>query len=96
MGKVFLLNPEKKNLRKFVLSCSRKTHIEFRKITSPSRRLGYSNFQLKAVNRLKDSFRLSETMVLGKRQDESAPNFFQGLRENICSLQPRPFKVFSG
>jgi len=23
-----------------------------------------------------------------KRQDESTPNFFQGLRENTCSLQP--------
>jgi len=24
----------------------------------------------------------------GKRLDESAPNFFQGLGENTCSLQP--------
>jgi len=24
-----------------------------------------------------------------KRQDESAPIFFQGLEENTCSLQPR-------
>jgi len=23
-----------------------------------------------------------------KRQDGSVPNFFQGLRENACSLQP--------
>jgi len=31
-------------------------------MTLPSRSLGYSNNQLKAVNMLKDSFRLSETI----------------------------------
>jgi len=35
-------------------------------VTEPkARRLGYSNNQLKAVNRLRDSFMLSETMVSG-------------------------------
>jgi len=48
MNKCFLLNPEKKIWRKSVLSFSRKTLLYFRKMTSPSGRLGYSNNQLKS------------------------------------------------
>jgi len=50
------LNPEK-NWRRSVLSFSRKTHTLILKLTSTSRRLGYSNNRLKTVNRLKNSFR---------------------------------------
>jgi len=64
--KCFLLNPEK-IWRKSVLSFLRKTqksHTLIPKMTSPTRRFGYYNYQLKAVNRLKNSFRFPETMLL--------------------------------
>jgi len=47
VSKCFLLNPEK-ICRRFVLSFLRKTHTLTPKMTSPSRRLGYSNNQLKS------------------------------------------------
>jgi len=45
-------------IRFVVFEKNAKTHLEFRKMTSPSRKLGYSNNQLQTVNRLKVSFRL--------------------------------------
>jgi len=59
MNKCFLLNPDK-IWRKSVLTFSRKMHTLITKRTSPSQRLGYSK---KAVNRLKDSLKLPETIV---------------------------------
>jgi len=61
---MFSLKPEKKIWRKSVLSFSRKTkktHTLILKndVTEPNAML-YSNY---AVNRLKNSFRLPETMV---------------------------------
>jgi len=65
--KVFLLNAEKKldQIRFTVFEKNAKTSkFNSEKMTLPSRRLGYSNNQLKTVNRLKlkISFRLSETI----------------------------------
>jgi len=71
MNKCFLLNPEKKfgadpscSFREKRTNRLIPTHFNSEKIMSPSRRLGYSNNQLKTVNRLKVSFRLSETIWL--------------------------------
>jgi len=47
MNKCFLLNPEQNKIsRRSFLSFSRKKHFNSEKITSPSRRLGYSINQL--------------------------------------------------
>jgi len=59
MNTCFLLNTEKK-WRRFVLSFEKNVPlIPKNDVTEPkTRRLGYSNYQLKVKNRLKDSFRL--------------------------------------
>jgi len=56
---VFLLNPEK-NWHRSVLSFSRKAHTLISKNDVTSRRLGYSD------NQLKRRFKLLETTVLGR------------------------------
>jgi len=70
--------------------------LVFRVVLLSSLRLGdviFSKLECDGVERF---LRFSR-----KRQDGSAPNFFQGLEENTCSLQPalknktlhRPFNV---
>jgi len=67
MKKCFLLNPEK-NLAQIRLVVFGKNALLIPKndVTEPkASRLGYFNYQLKAVNRLKDSFGPAETIVSG-------------------------------
>jgi len=65
MNKCFVLNPEKKLAQiRLVVFEKNASLIPKNDVTVPrARRLGYSNNQLNAVNRLLDSFRLPEAMV---------------------------------
>jgi len=55
---VFLLNPEKKlaQICLVVFEKNAKNAPLIRKMTSPSRRLGYSNYQLKNCKQVKEQF----------------------------------------
>jgi len=72
MNKCFLLNPENNlaQIRLVVFEKTQKMHTLIPKndVTEPKAMLLY--------NRLKDSFKLSQTMVSGTRQDGSVLNFF--------------------